>query len=214
VRLPKVGAVHGLPKPAAGRRGRPRTYGEKTTLEAGFQKARFQRLDEALWGWHGALRIAEVLLVPRVVGRPCKVVCVRLGRRDPRYLLSTGLSLSGAEIVRLYAGRFSIEITFRELTQRCGFGDYQVRKRRAIEAHGQLSQVACSLLYLLMLSDAPPIDQFVWPVWRKPAAHLSLGQTQDFLRQIAFQADRRTGRSAENPALWPSSRPDALPAAA
>jgi hypothetical protein len=214
VRLPKVAAVHRLPKPAAGRRGRPRIYGEKTTLEDVFRKARFQRLDETLWGWHGALRIAEAILVPRVVGRPCKVVCVRLGRREPRYLLTTDLSLSAEEIVRLYAGRFSIEITFRELTQRCGFGDYQVRKRRAIEAHVQLSQIACSLLYLLMLGDELPTDQFVWPAWRKPAAHLSLGQTQDFLRQIAFQADRRTGPSAQNPGLRPADSQADLPAEA
>jgi hypothetical protein len=53
----------------------------------------------------------------------------------------------------------------------------------------QLSQVAGSLLYLLMLGDTLPIDQFVWPAWRKPAAHLSLGQTQDFLRQIASHGD-------------------------
>jgi hypothetical protein len=214
VRLPKVAAVYRQPGSPAGRRGRPRIYGEKTTLEAAFRKARFQRLDEALWGWHGALRVAERVLVSRVVGRPCQVVCVRLGRREPRYLLCTDLSLSAEEIVRLYAGRFSIEITFRELTQRCGFGDYQVRKSRAIEAHVQLSQVAGSLLYLLLLGDALPIDQFPWPAWRKPAAHLSLGQTQNFLRQIAFQGAQRAGPSAQNPGLGPAHGQADLPAAA
>jgi hypothetical protein len=214
VRVPKVAAVHRLPKPPTGRRGRPRIYGDRVTLEEAFRKARFQRLDETLWGWHGALRVAHRVLVSRVVGQPCKVVCVRLGRRQPRYLLSTDVSLSAAEVVRLYAGRFSIEITFRELTQRCGFGDYQVRKGRAIEAHVQLSQVACSLLYLLMLGDALPIDQFVWPAWRKPAAHLSLGQTQDLLRQIAFQHPRPAGPNAENPGPLPDNRPKPLPAAA
>ena len=214
VRLPKVAAVYRLPEPPEKRRGRPRTYGRKTTLEGAFRKARFRRLEETLWGWHGTLRIAETILVPRVVGRPCKVVCVRLGRREPRYLLSTDLSRSAEEIVRLYAGRFSIEITFRELTQRCGFGDYQVRKGRAIEAHVQLSQVAGSLLYLLILGDALPIDQFAWPASRKPAAHLSLGQTQEFLRQLAFQAYCRIGPSAENPSSWPADGPAELSAAA
>jgi len=214
VRLPKVAAVYRLPEPPAKRRGRPRTYGPKTTLEAAFRKARFGCLEETLWGWHGTLRVAETILVSRVVGRPCKVVCVRLGHREPRYLLSTDLSLSAEEIVRLYASRFSIEITFRELTQRCGFGDYQVRKGRAIEAHVQLSQVACSLLYLLMLTDQLPIHQFVWPAWRKPAAHLSLGQTQDFLRQIAFQTDHPIDPTAKNAGLPPVDGPADLPAAA
>lgn len=214
VRLPKVAAVYRLPASPAKRRGRPRTYGDKTTLEGTFRKARFRLLSETLWGWHGALRTAEAILVPRVAGRPCKIVCVRLGRREPRYLLSTDLSLSAEQIVRLYAGRFSLEITFRELTQRCGFGDYQVRTARGIEAHVQLSQVAASLLYLLMLSDALPIDQFPWPAWRKPAAHLSLGQTQDFLRQIAFQCGLRVSPRAENPARRPTDGPTDLPAAA
>ena len=214
VRLPKVAAVHWLPEPPKARRGRPRIYGDKISLEAAFKKARFQRLDESLWGWHGALRVAETILAPRVLGRPCKIVCVRLGRREPRYLLCTDLSLSAEQIVRLYAGRFSIEITFRELTQRCGFGDYQVRNARGIEAHVQLSQVAGSLLYLLMLGDSLPIAQFLWPPWRKPAAHLSLGQTQEFLRQIAFQGPQHAGPSAENPGLWPDNRPETLSAAA
>lgn len=214
VRLPKVAAVYRQPASPAGRRGRPRIYGDKTTLEAAFSKARFQRLDATLWGWHGALRIAERVLVSRVVGRPCKIVCVRLGRREPRYLLCTDLSLSAEQTVRLYAERFSIEITFRELTQRCGFGDYQVRKSRAIEAHVQLSQVACSLLYLLMLGDALPVAQFVWPPWRKPAAHLSLGQTQEFLRQIAFRGPRPAGPNAQNPGLSPDNRAKPLSAAA
>jgi hypothetical protein len=214
VRLPKVAAVYRLPKPPAQRRGRPRTYGEKTSLEGAFRKARFRPLNETLWGWQGTLRLATAILVPRVVGQPCQVVCVRLGRREPRYLLSTDRSLSAEEIVRLYASRFSIELTFRELTQRCGFGDYQVRKGRAIEAHVQLSQVACSLLYLLMLDGLLPIDQFVWPAWRKPAAHLSLGQTQDFLRQLAFQGDHRIGPTVQNPGLRPADAPAHLPAAA
>jgi len=214
VRLPKVAAVYRLPGPSAQRRGRPRTYGEKTTLEGAFRKARFRSLSETLWGWHGTLQVAEAILAPRVVGQPCKVVCVRLGRRDPRYLLSTDLSLSAKEIVRLYAGRFSIELAFRELTQRCGFGDYQVRTARAIEAHVQLSQVACSVLYLLMLGDTLPIDQFVWPAWRKPAAHLSLGQTQDFLRQLAFQSGLRASPSPENPGSGPVDAQTDLPAAA
>jgi len=70
VRLPKVAAVYGQPPSPAGRRGRPRLYGEKTTLAAAFHKARWARLDQTLWGWHGALRVAERVLVARVVGRP------------------------------------------------------------------------------------------------------------------------------------------------
>jgi len=196
------------------RRGRPRVYGRKTTLAAAFAKARFRRLHETLWGWHGVLQIAERVLVPRVLGRPCQVVCVRLGRRDPRYPLCTEGSLSAEQIVRLYAARFSIEITFRELTQRCGFGDYQLRTGRGIDAHVQLSQVACSLLYLLIFGQALPIDQFPWPAWRKSAAHLSLGQTQDFLRQVAFQGLQCAGPSAENPRPQPDDRSEALSAAA
>jgi len=50
VRLPRVAAVYRLPEPPAKRRRRPRTYGDKTTLEGAFRKARFRCLEETLWG--------------------------------------------------------------------------------------------------------------------------------------------------------------------
>lgn len=188
-RMPKVAAVHELPPARAGR-GRPRRYGPQTSLATAAQRAGFAPLPERLWGWRGPLPIASCTLVPTVVRRPCTVVCVRVGDREPRYLLCTDLALPAAAVVRLYAARFSIELTFRELTQRCGCGDYQVRKARAIEAHVQLAQVACSLLYLLSFDPALPIEQFVWPAWRQPSDHLSLGQTQQLLRQLAFSAQQ------------------------
>jgi hypothetical protein len=214
VRMPKVGAVHWQPKPQKQCRGRPRIYGRKTSLQTAFRRARCRHIKQSLWGWHGRLRVAEKVLVSRLIGQPCKIVCVRLANREPRYLLCTDLSLSAEQIVRLYATRFSIEITFRELTQRCGFGDYQVRKPRAIEAHVQLSQIACSLLYLLIFDDSLPIDQFPWPAWRSPKDHLSLGQTQQFLRQIAFSAQLRAAHTAKKDALWRSDHHVDAPAAA
>jgi len=65
-------------------------------------------------------------------------------------LLSTDLALSPIEIIERYALRFAIEIAYRELKQRFGWGHYQVRSREAIERHVTLSFVACSLTTLLL----------------------------------------------------------------
>ena len=66
-------------------------------------------------------------------------------------LLSSDLSLSPTEIIERYATRFALEIAYRELKHRSGWGHYQVRSREAIERHVALIHVACSLTTLLLV---------------------------------------------------------------
>jgi len=47
------------------------------------------------------------------------------GTRTPIMLISSDLSLFAREIIEIYSSRFFIEITFRDLKQNFGFGDYQ-----------------------------------------------------------------------------------------
>lgn len=214
-RLARTAAVFEPPQPSPTRRGRPRIYGRKTSLAAAFARRRFRRVKASLWGWKGQLRIASVVLVPRLLGRPAKIVCVRVGQRAERYLLCTDRTLSAERIVTLYASRFSLELTFRELTQRCGFGDYQVRSQHGIERHVQLSQVACSLLHLVRITHGRrAAAQLPLLPWRKRRPSLSLGQTIEYLRQLSFQQTYQTAPPPENTAPHPDTRQLSLSTAA
>jgi len=57
---------------------------------------------------------------------PKKVrVVVTEGVKGPIILVSTDLSLTAAQIIEIYAARFSLEIAIRDLKQHFGFEDYQ-----------------------------------------------------------------------------------------
>jgi hypothetical protein len=98
--------------------------------------------------------------------------------------------LTPREIAGLYADRFSIEMTFRELKQHFGLGHYQVRIPRAIESHVQLSAVACCLTQLLALApaDGGDIGLKRWrPMpWRKVGTVLSLHEAQHLIHQASL----------------------------
>ena len=89
--------------------------------------------------------------VPRRFGQLSRIVIVDLPKHQRAVLLCTDLSLSAVQIIERYAMPFSLEMAYRELKQRFGWGHYQVRSREAIERHVALSFVACSLTTLLLV---------------------------------------------------------------
>lgn len=64
-----------------------------------------------------------------------RVVMVRVdhGRVSLRVFFSTDPTISERDILEIYAGRWSIEVTFRNLEQHLGFADSPARLRRAVE---------------------------------------------------------------------------------
>jgi len=136
------------PKPR-GARGRPRLYGEKVDL-ALYHETRRQEAPVRIGAQRYLATYSTLDAVPRLLGQLARIVIVDLPKHQRAVLLSTDLSLSAIEIIERYAMRFAIEIAYRELKQRFGWGHYQVRSREAIERHVALSFVACSLTTLLL----------------------------------------------------------------
>jgi hypothetical protein len=66
---------------------------------------------------------------------PVAVVTVKERRKKIRYLVSTNVLLPALEIVKFYALRWKIEQMIKDLNQRLGLGDYQVRHLQAIQRH-------------------------------------------------------------------------------
>jgi hypothetical protein len=58
---------------------------------------------------------------------PVAVVVVKEKRKIIRYLVSTNFPLPALEVVKFYAHRWKIEQMIKDLKQRLGLGDYQVR---------------------------------------------------------------------------------------
>jgi SRSO17 transposase len=138
------------PPPTRTRRGAPRKYGEKVDLDA-YHTAHRQTAQVRI-GQKGYLATySSVDAIPRRLGVLCRIVMVDLRHHKRAVLLSTDLTLSPVEIIEAYAMRFSLEIAFRDLKQRFGWGHYQVRSRKAIERHVALSFVAASLTTLLLV---------------------------------------------------------------
>jgi len=138
------------PPKQPGQRGRPRLYGEKVDL-ARYHDSHRQEAPVRIGAQHYLATFSFLDAVPRRFGQLCRIVIVDLPKHQRAVLLSTDISLLPTEIIERYALRFAIEIAYRELKQRFGWGHYQIRSRQAIERHVALSFVACSLTTLLLL---------------------------------------------------------------
>lgn len=135
---------------ARGRRGRPRVYGKKVNLAA-YHEVHRQQAAVRIGAQSYVATYSTLDAVPRRFGQLSRIVIVDLPKHQRAVLLSTDLCLSPIEIMQRYAMRFSLEIAYRELKQRFGWGHYQMRSRQAIERHVALSFVACSLTTLLLV---------------------------------------------------------------
>lgn len=189
-RLKSNAKVHlPLATPPRRGRGRPRKYGARVDLRAWAEETSHLRpVILHLYGQPVRLELGSLEVVPAVVGELARVVVVRFPKHPLVVLMSSDGRLSAQEIVQRYAARFSIEITFRELKQRFGWGDYQCRSREAILRHVHLSFVACSLLQALLvwltLRRAKALLALLAQPWRDPRRPLTVGQTRLLLQQL------------------------------
>jgi hypothetical protein len=111
---------------AAGRRGRgrPRHYGKKVRLKELFTAA-LQTMASPAYGERGVtLQWTSRDLLWRPAGCLVRIVAVIHPTRGRILLLSTDLSLSAAEIIRLYSLRFKIELSFKQALHTVGAWTY------------------------------------------------------------------------------------------
>ena len=65
---------------------------------------------------------------------PVRIVCVRdpKGKLDDEFFFATDLNMAVEDILQCYAGRWSIEVVFRECKQHLGMNDPQARTQNAV----------------------------------------------------------------------------------
>jgi hypothetical protein len=112
--------------------------------------AAYREISLLLYGKNKTLKIARFVGVVKGFGKVA-VVVVKEKRKKTCYLVSTNLHLSPLDIIRYYAKRWKIEQMIKDLKQRLGFGDYQVRNPQAIQRHVALALLSYFVLIFLKI---------------------------------------------------------------
>jgi len=137
-RLRKDAALHGLPPARTGRRGRPRTRGDRLPSLAGLAATTaFTQVTVTRYGKAAAISAAAITcLWPAVFGaRPVTVVLIR-DRSAAGYdlaLVTTDTAAAAAQVIERYAARWSIEVMIEDARQVFGAGQARNRTARAVE---------------------------------------------------------------------------------
>ena len=113
-------------------------------------RSAYREVSVSFYGKQQALQIARFVGLIKNFGK-IAIVVVKEKRKKPRYLVSTNLHLSALDILRYYAKRWKIEQMIKDLKQRLGFGDYQVRDLQAIQRHVALVLLSYFVLIFLKI---------------------------------------------------------------
>jgi hypothetical protein len=140
----------------------------------GMNQFPYREISISIYGKTRNLRLAKFIGEINGLGKVA-IVVVKEKRKKPFYLVSTNLYLSAIDVLKYYARRWKIEQMIKDLKQRLGFGDYQVRSLKAIERHVALVLLSYFVLVLLKIIQ--------WLRNKKQALDLSI-------RYLAFQLRR------------------------
>lgn len=138
-----------IPKPQKpSKPGRPRRYGGRVHLP--YLKYRDIQLD------NNTFSVADKVVRTRMC--PCDVRLVVIRKRpkksEPyRYscLFTSDLGIPVDELIQHYKNRWQIETAFRDSKQNFGFDTYQLKNRKSLNRHVQLSFVAACLTQLCFI---------------------------------------------------------------
>src|SRR6266850_1429835 len=142
------------PAPVEGKRprGRPRKKGRVWKLATLVRTEPLTELTVTIYGKQKRVQVVWREVWLRDV--TCKVrVVVIATTGEPILLVSTDLTLPPAAIIELYAARFPLELTLRDLKQYLGLGDYQCQSLLAIHRFVHLALTAFCLWRLTLLQD-------------------------------------------------------------
>ena len=167
-RAPSVGARLGTPTQLARRKSIP-WQRLRTTLYGRDRVLRYKSL-HCLWPQPSGLRLLHVVLVE-----------CRNGDIPLRVYFSSQSEMPVDPVLTGYAGRWSTEVTFRDLKQRFGFGHSQARKREAVLRTAPFVGLLFSLL-ILWFSEGVHLTRLAAPPVRPWYPHKKGFSFTDVLR--------------------------------
>jgi SRSO17 transposase len=126
-------------------------HGEKTNVTSLLDLvSSYRKVSLFVYGKTKTLHIAKFIGDIKGLGK-VTVVVVKEKRKKPIYLVCTNIHLPAIDIIKYYAKRWKIEQMIKDLKQRLGFGDYQVRNLQAIQRHVALVLLSYFVLILLKI---------------------------------------------------------------
>jgi len=126
-------------------------HGKKTNVTSLLDLgSSFREVSLFVYGKTKTLHIARFIGDIKDLGKVADVV-VKEKRKKPIYLVCTNIHLPAIDIIKYYAKRWKIEQMIKDLKQRLGFGDYQVRDLQAIQRHVALVLLSYFVLILLKI---------------------------------------------------------------
>lgn len=168
------------PNPRRSRRaGRPRKRGKRLpSPREMLAKQRGTVVELDIYGRREKARIAaqDGLWYGTAGSRPVRIVAVepRTGGRKPQSFYSTDLMAEPGEILRRYALRWSLEVTFHDSKQSLGFEEPQGWTRKAVLRTGPMAMLLYSLVVIWFAKrprkDRVAVPKRPWYVLRRRAS--------------------------------------------
>jgi len=173
-RIRRDAALYQDPPPRNGRRGRPRTKGERLPtppeMAAKLPAKHWTRVDI---NWRGRTQTRLVWSRPVLWYRVCpKTMVLLVIVRDPEgaepddYFFTTDCSMASASVASIYAGRWAIEVTNRDAKQVVGAHQPQSWKHQGPERAGALGFWLHSAIWLTYITATgnrrPPMIERDW----------------------------------------------------
>jgi len=146
-------------------RGRPRKKGKQWKLAELLKAFNPEFINVHIYGKDRQVAAVTRDVWMRNIPKKVRVVVIE-GIKEPVILVCTDLSLTTAQIIEIYAARFSLEIAIRDLKQHFSFGDYQSTTSIAINRFVQLCCTAFCIWKLMLL----PKNASTWLDDIKPTA--------------------------------------------
>lgn len=131
--------------------GRPRKRGHRLPSPRQMLDQRARRMTMEIYGRKQRCRITDTLAyVYAAPHRPLRIVAVEpvSGGRTTQAFYSTCREASGEQVLRWYAMRWSVEVTFHDAKQHLGFEQPQGWTRRAVERTAPMAMLLYSLVVL------------------------------------------------------------------
>jgi hypothetical protein len=157
-RLRKDAALYGLPPARTGKRGRPRTRGDRLPALAKLAAtAAFAPVTVTRYGKTAVISAAAVTcLWPSVFGTRAVTVVLIRERSTSGYdlaLVTTDTAATAAQVIERYASRWAVEVAIEDSKQVFGAGQARNRTARAVERTVPF-QLACQAITVCWYATA------------------------------------------------------------